>query len=185
MWIADHSPLSIFQSIYRRAHIGKNPAAYKNYLFLFLTRFDIHYWCAVRTVTLGGTYELSMYRLHRYTVPPSLSCTSTSRAGPTNLTSSPSDPRVVHLPCPYLRRRHHAGHRSSPHPRFCCGPPAWSTGPEMEFLDIKFNKRFKSFAPCYSQSLLLSDFKENQYPSLVLKILTKIRETRNLESIHE
>jgi hypothetical protein len=28
-------------------------------------------------------------------------------------------------------------------------------------LGHQFNKRLESFAPCYSQSLLLSDFKEN------------------------
>jgi hypothetical protein len=33
--------------------------------------------------------------------------------------------------------------------------------PEMEFLGImQFNKRLESFASCYSQSLLLEDFKE-------------------------
>jgi hypothetical protein len=31
---------------------------------------------------------------------------------------------------------------------------------EMEFLDINFI-RLESFAPCYSQSLLLADFKES------------------------
>jgi hypothetical protein len=34
-----------------------------------------------------------------------------------------------------------------------------TTRPEMEF--IHFNKRLESFAPRYSQSLLLADFKEN------------------------
>ncbi len=33
--------------------------------------------------------------------------------------------------------------------------------PEIEFLDIKYNKRLEFFAPCYSQSSLLADFKEN------------------------
>jgi len=43
--------------------------------------------------------------------------------------------------------------------------------PEMEFLDINLT-RLESFAPCYSQSLLLADFKKpNSF--LVLKILTK------------
>jgi len=32
--------------------------------------------------------------------------------------------------------------------------------PEMEFLDINFNKRLESFVSCSSQSLLLADFKE-------------------------
>ncbi len=32
---------------------------------------------------------------------------------------------------------------------------------EMEFLGQPFNKRLESFAPCYSLSLLLADFKEN------------------------
>jgi hypothetical protein len=31
-----------------------------------------------------------------------------------------------------------------------------------EILGHPFNKRFESFASCYSQSLLLADFKENQ-----------------------
>ncbi len=31
----------------------------------------------------------------------------------------------------------------------------------MEFLDINLKKRLESFVPCYSQSLLLVDFKEN------------------------
>jgi hypothetical protein len=39
------------------------------------------------------------------------------------------------------------------------------------------NKRLESFAPCYSQSLLLADFKENPY--------RKIRETKKLVSGHE
>jgi hypothetical protein len=53
-------------------------------------------------------------------------------------------------------------------------------------LGHQFNKRLESFAPCYSQSLLLADFKRKPYSPLVLKILTKkIRETRKLESIHE
>jgi hypothetical protein len=32
----------------------------------------------------------------------------------------------------------------------------------MEFLDINLTKKLESFAPCYSQSLLLADFIENQ-----------------------
>jgi hypothetical protein len=44
----------------------------------------------------------------------------------------------------------------------------------MEFLDIIFNKRLESFAPCYSQSLLLADLKKNP--------CKKIRETRKLRS---
>ncbi len=40
----------------------------------------------------------------------------------------------------------------------------------------KFEKRLESFAPCYSQSLALVDFTENQAP------YKKIREPRKLES---
>jgi hypothetical protein len=40
-------------------------------------------------------------------------------------------------------------------------------------LGHQFDKRLKSFAPCYSQSLLLAYFKETQNSSVVLKILTK------------
>jgi trehalose-6-phosphate synthase len=43
----------------------------------------------------------------------------------------------------------------------------------MEFLNISFNKRVRSFAPCYSQSLILADFKENNNNPY-----KKIRETR-------
>ena len=32
---------------------------------------------------------------------------------------------------------------------------------EIEFFKHQFNKRLESFAPCYSQSLLLADFTEN------------------------
>jgi hypothetical protein len=46
--------------------------------------------------------------------------------------------------------------------------------PEMEFLDIKFNKRLEFFAPCFSQYLLQAVFKgSHAYSCLVLKILTK------------
>jgi hypothetical protein len=41
-----------------------------------------------------------------------------------------------------------------------------------EILYHQFNKRLETFALCYSQSLLLVDFKENH-------------ETRKLESIHK
>jgi hypothetical protein len=47
------------------------------------------------------------------------------------------------------------------------------------------NKRLESFAPCYSQFLLLADFKENHILLWLKKSLQKIRETRNLESIYE
>ncbi len=50
----------------------------------------------------------------------------------------------------------------------------WKTNfsPEMDFLDI--NLRLESFAPCYSQSLLLADLKKNKlYSTLVLKIFNK------------
>jgi hypothetical protein len=30
-------------------------------------------------------------------------------------------------------------------------------------LGLQFDKRFESFAPCFSQSLLLADFKEKHY----------------------
>ncbi len=53
-------------------------------------------------------------------------------------------------------------------------------------MDIKFNKRLESFAPCYSQSILpwrilkktilFCDFKN---------LYKKIRETRKLKSFHE
>jgi hypothetical protein len=33
---------------------------------------------------------------------------------------------------------------------------------EMEFLDISFNKRLESFAPCYSQFLLFAAFKKDK-----------------------
>jgi hypothetical protein len=57
---------------------------------------------------------------------------------------------------------------------------------EMEFLDIKFDKRLESFAPCYSQSILLAaDFKENDTLVWFYKSLQKIRETRKLKSIYE
>jgi hypothetical protein len=55
--------------------------------------------------------------------------------------------------------------------------------PQDGILGHQFNKRLESFTPCYSQSLLLADFKENnRYSSLILKILfyKKIRETRKL-----
>jgi hypothetical protein len=48
----------------------------------------------------------------------------------------------------------------------CCGSGSSIVGqcgsdpnPDMEFS--QFNKRLDSFAPCYSQSHLLADFKEN------------------------
>jgi hypothetical protein len=45
----------------------------------------------------------------------------------------------------------------------------------MEFLDISLTKELESFAPCYSQSLILADFKESQktITSLVLKPVQK------------
>ena len=52
-------------------------------------------------------------------------------------------------------------------------------------LGHQFNKRLESFAPCYSQSLLLADFKENHTFSGIKNPHKNIRETRNLESIHE
>jgi hypothetical protein len=47
---------------------------------------------------------------------------------------------------------------------------------EMEFLDIKFDKRLEFFAPCYSQSILLADLKENDTLVWFYKSLQKIRE---------
>jgi hypothetical protein len=41
-------------------------------------------------------------------------------------------------------------------------PPLEAVYPEMEFLDISLTKDSRSFAPCYSQSRLLADFKENR-----------------------
>jgi hypothetical protein len=54
-------------------------------------------------------------------------------------------------------------------------------------LGHQSNKRLESFAPCYSQSLLLADFNENQWSSLVLKILLKNQGNKKtrLYSIHE
>ncbi len=51
----------------------------------------------------------------------------------------------------------------------------------------QFKKRLESFASCYSQSPFWywRIFKENHTPLMVLLILTKIRQTRKLESIHE
>jgi hypothetical protein len=40
-------------------------------------------------------------------------------------------------------------------------------------LGHHFDKRHQYFAPCYSQSLLLADFKENPFLFSDLKILTK------------
>jgi hypothetical protein len=44
---------------------------------------------------------------------------------------------------------------------------------EMEFLDMNLTKESISFAPCYLLFLLLADFTENQYSTLVLKLHTK------------
>jgi hypothetical protein len=54
---------------------------------------------------------------------------------------------------------------------------------EIEFLDIKLTKDY--FDPCYSQSLLLEDFRENHTLLWFKKSSKKICETRKLESIHE
>jgi hypothetical protein len=54
----------------------------------------------------------------------------------------------------------------------------------MEFLDINFTKSLSFFAPFYSQSLLLADFKK---PILFFGLKNpyqKICETRKLGSIH-
>ena len=52
-------------------------------------------------------------------------------------------------------------------------------GNRDRILGHQFNKRLESFAPCYSQSLLLVDFKENHSLMQVFKILTKIRKQEN------
>ncbi len=52
-------------------------------------------------------------------------------------------------------------------------------------LGHKFNKRIESFAPCYSQSLLLADFNDNHTLLGLKNPSKKIRETRKLKSIHE
>jgi hypothetical protein len=49
-------------------------------------------------------------------------------------------------------------------------------------LEHQFEKKLESFAPCYPQSLLLADFKENH---TLLNKYKKIPETRKLEYIHE
>jgi hypothetical protein len=56
---------------------------------------------------------------------------------------------------------------------------------EMEFFDISSKKRLESFAPCYSLSLLLPDFKEKHTLLWFWKSLQKICETKKLKSIHE
>jgi hypothetical protein len=55
----------------------------------------------------------------------------------------------------------------------------------MELLDIKFYKRLESFAPWYSQFLLLADFEENCSFLWFKKPVQKIREIKRRESIHE
>ncbi len=59
--------------------------------------------------------------------------------------------------------------------------------PEMEFLDISLTKDSGLFAPCYSKSFLLADFKETHtLLCLTYKIHTKkISNTRKLKSIYE
>jgi hypothetical protein len=52
-------------------------------------------------------------------------------------------------------------------------------------LGDPFNNRLKSFAPCYSQSLLPADLKETRLFSGFKTPYKKIRETRKFESIHE
>jgi hypothetical protein len=53
--------------------------------------------------------------------------------------------------------------------------------PKDGILGHQFNKRLESFASCFSQSLLLADFKESSYSTLVLIILSKkLRETTKL-----
>ncbi len=45
--------------------------------------------------------------------------------------------------------------------------------PEMNFLDNQFDKRLESFSPCYSQSLLPTDFYRNPHSTLVFKYIQK------------
>jgi hypothetical protein len=52
-------------------------------------------------------------------------------------------------------------------------------------LGHQFNKKTRVFAPCYSQSLLLVDFKENQAPLWFSNLLQKNpRDKKKLEFIH-
>jgi hypothetical protein len=53
--------------------------------------------------------------------------------------------------------------------------------PEMEFLDLKFDKRFASFDPCYSQSLVL-DVKENHNLFWLLKNTYELNYIQNEEN---
>jgi hypothetical protein len=50
-------------------------------------------------------------------------------------------------------------------------------------LRHQFNKRLESFAPCYSQSLLLADFYKKPYSTLVLIIITKKSANSEMNSI--
>jgi hypothetical protein len=52
-------------------------------------------------------------------------------------------------------------------------------------LGHQFDNRLESFASCYSQSLLLTDFRENHTLLWSSKTIQKIQETRQLESIHQ
>ena len=52
-------------------------------------------------------------------------------------------------------------------------------------LGHQFDKRLESFASCYSQSLLLTDFRENHTLLWFSETIQKIHETRQLESIHQ
>ncbi len=56
----------------------------------------------------------------------------------------------------------------------------YSTYTKMQFLDINLTKYSSLFAPCYSQSFLLADFKEKHTFLWFSKSLQKI-----LESIHD
>ncbi len=68
--------------------------------------------------------------------------------------------------------------------KFCVADPN-SFIQRLKILGHKFNKRLESFAPCYSQSFLLADFKGNHTLLRFSKSLQKIRETRTLKSIPE
>jgi hypothetical protein len=59
---------------------------------------------------------------------------------------------------------------------------SWLGCPEMEFLDINFDKRLESFDPCWSQSLLLADFKKT---ILYFGFKNIYKKSTKLEYIHE
>ncbi len=62
---------------------------------------------------------------------------------------------------------------------------SWILASEIELLKHLFNQRIESFAPCYSQLLLLADFKKTILFSGFKQCLQKIRETSKLESLYD